>query len=63
MVRTQKKLESPYIRFVTVSGTLASPGWPLPPKALEGLDDLGLDDDVTASFLGGNAARVFRINQ
>jgi uncharacterized protein len=32
-------------------------------KALEGLDDLGLDDDAKAAFLGGNAARVFRINQ
>ena len=32
-------------------------------KALEGLGDLGLDDDAKASFLGGNAARVFGINQ
>ena len=32
-------------------------------KAPEGLDDLGLDADAKASFLGGNAARVFRINQ
>ena len=32
-------------------------------KALEGLDDLGLDDDAKASFLGGNAAHVFGINQ
>jgi hypothetical protein len=32
-------------------------------KALEGLDDLGLDADAKASFLGGNAAGVFRINQ
>jgi predicted TIM-barrel fold metal-dependent hydrolase len=32
-------------------------------KALEGLGDLGLDDDAKASFLGGNAARVFRLNQ
>ena len=32
-------------------------------KALEGLDDLGLDADAKASFLGGNVARVFRINQ
>jgi uncharacterized protein len=31
-------------------------------KALEGLDDLGLDADAKASFLGGNAARVLRIN-
>ena len=32
-------------------------------KALEGLGDLGLDDDAKASFLGGNAARVFGINR
>jgi predicted TIM-barrel fold metal-dependent hydrolase len=31
-------------------------------RALEGLDDLALDADAKASFLGGNAARVFRIN-
>lgn len=28
-------------------------------KALEGLNDLGLDEDTKALFLGGNAARVF----
>jgi predicted TIM-barrel fold metal-dependent hydrolase len=28
-------------------------------RALEGLDDLGLDDRTRALFLGGNAARVF----
>jgi uncharacterized protein len=32
-------------------------------KALEGLDDLGLDADAKSCFLGGNAARVFGINQ
>jgi uncharacterized protein len=31
-------------------------------KALEGIDDLELDTDAKACFLGGNAARVFRIN-
>ena len=31
-------------------------------KALEGFDDLGLDADAKTCFLGGNAARVFRIN-
>jgi hypothetical protein len=36
---------------------------PTAAKALEGLDDLGLDADAKASFLDGNAARVFRINQ
>lgn len=28
-------------------------------KALEGLNDLGLDDETKALFLGGNSARVF----
>jgi len=31
-------------------------------KALEGLNDLGLDDKTRALFLGGNAARVFGLN-
>jgi hypothetical protein len=31
-------------------------------RRLEGLEDLGLDADTKASFLNGNAARVFRIN-
>lgn len=30
-----------------------------PKRALEGLDDLGLDAEATALFLGGNAQRVF----
>jgi len=33
----------------------------LPRKALEGLDDLGLDDEASDLFLRGNAERVFRI--
>ncbi|MDD1520771.1 MULTISPECIES: amidohydrolase family protein [Bradyrhizobium] len=33
-----------------------------PAKALEGLNDLGLDDETRALFLGGNAARVFGLN-
>jgi len=32
-----------------------------PGKALEGLESLGLDEKATSSFLGLNAARVFRI--
>jgi predicted TIM-barrel fold metal-dependent hydrolase len=31
-------------------------------EALEAIDDLGLDADAKAYFLGGNAARVFRID-
>ena len=30
-------------------------------KALEGLDELGLDQEASELFLGGNAARVFKI--
>jgi hypothetical protein len=32
-----------------------------PAKALEGLDSLGLDDEVRPLFLGGNGVRVFRL--
>jgi predicted TIM-barrel fold metal-dependent hydrolase len=31
-------------------------------KALKGLDDLALDDEIKALFLGGNSARVFGLN-
>lgn len=34
-----------------------------PAKALEGLDELGLDAEAKALFLGGNAVRVFKIGQ
>jgi predicted TIM-barrel fold metal-dependent hydrolase len=30
-------------------------------KALEGLDELGLDQEALELFLGGNAAHVFKI--
>ncbi|HYF27725.1 MAG TPA: amidohydrolase family protein [Baekduia sp.] len=35
--------------------------WPMiaPDRALEGLDDLGLDREARGSFLGANAARLF----
>ena len=32
-----------------------------PAKALEGLDDLGLDAEARSLFLGGNAERVFKL--
>jgi len=37
--------------------------WPMIPlaRALEGLDALALPDSTRAAFLGGNAARVFRL--
>jgi predicted TIM-barrel fold metal-dependent hydrolase len=33
----------------------------MPARALESIDALGLDDQAKAMFLGGNAARVFRL--
>jgi len=38
--------------------------WPMiaPRKALEGLDELGLDAEARELFLAGNAARVFKLN-
>ena len=33
-----------------------------PGKALEGIEQLGLDEQALALFLGGNAARVFRLD-
>ena len=43
------------------SRVLFGTNWPMlsPGRCLEHLDDLGLDDETTALFLGGNAARVF----
>jgi len=37
--------------------------WPMipPKKALEGLDELGLDEEARELFLSGNAARVFKL--
>ena len=32
-----------------------------PQQALEGLDDLRLDEEARALFLGGNARRVFAL--
>jgi uncharacterized protein len=50
-----------YLRAHGAAKVLFGSNWPMiaPRKALEGLDELGLPDDVRAAFLGGNAARVF----
>jgi uncharacterized protein len=39
--------------------------WPMisPARCLAGLDNLGLDDQARRLFLGGNAARIFRLTQ
>jgi hypothetical protein len=38
--------------------------WPMiaPKKALEGFDELGLDEEARDLFLSGNAARVFKLS-
>jgi len=33
-----------------------------PAKALEGIEDAGLDDEARRLFLGGNAARAFTLD-
>jgi predicted TIM-barrel fold metal-dependent hydrolase len=33
----------------------------MPDHALDGLDDLGLDDEARADYLHGNAERVFKL--
>jgi hypothetical protein len=33
----------------------------LPQKALQGLDDLGLNEAGKASFLGGTTKRIFKL--
>jgi len=52
-----------YMRRHGRNNVLFGTNWPMiaPAHALEGLDELGLDPDVRAAFLGGNAARVFRL--
>jgi len=52
-----------YMRAHGRSKVLFGSNYPmiLPEKALEGIDTLGLDADAKALFLGGNAARVFKL--
>jgi predicted TIM-barrel fold metal-dependent hydrolase len=53
-----------YLRGHGRHKVLFGSNWPMiaPAKALASLDDLGLIDEVRALFLGGNAARVYRLN-
>lgn len=50
-----------YLRGPGRTRVLFGTNWPMlsARRCLERLDDLGLDDDARALFLGGNAARVF----
>jgi len=52
-----------YLRGHGASKLLFGTNYPMiePAKALEGLEALGLDDRSRSAFLGGNAARIFRI--
>ena len=52
-----------YLQSRGKTKVLFGTNWPMisPQKALEGLDALGLEDDVRLSFLSGNAGRVFKL--
>ncbi len=52
-----------YMRHHGRAKVLFGTNYPMiaPAKALEGLDALGLDDQVKALFLGENARRVFKL--
>jgi len=52
-----------YIRSNGAAKVLFGTNYPMiaPEKALEGLDALGLTENIKAAFLGTNAARIFRL--
>ena len=52
-----------YIRSHGAAKVLFGTNYPMitPEKALEGIDGLGFTEEIKAAFLGGNAARVFRL--
>ncbi|WP_065755826.1 amidohydrolase family protein [Bradyrhizobium paxllaeri] len=52
-----------YLRSHGAAKVLFGTNYPMiaPDKALEGLDALNLTEEIKAAFLGGNAARVFRL--
>ncbi len=63
---TVKRYPPELVRFMTGHGrrkVLFGSNWPMiaPAKCLEGMDELGLDDEAKALFLGGNAVRVFGV--
>ena len=53
-----------YLRGHGAQKVLFGTNYPMltPAQALSGVDDLGLDEDAKAAFLGGNAARVFGLD-
>ena len=52
-----------YLRTHGRQKVLFGSNWPMiaPAKALQGLDELALDDETRAQFLAGNAQRVFNL--
>jgi predicted TIM-barrel fold metal-dependent hydrolase len=54
-----------YLRGPGRRRVLFGSNWPMitPADALERLDALGLDEETTAAYLGGNARRVFRLDE
>jgi len=52
-----------YLRGARCGQVMFGSNWPMiaPRKALEGLDDIGLDAATRAAFLAGNATRVFAL--
>ena len=65
---TVKRYPGELIRFMAGHGrhkVLFGSNWPMiaPARCLEGLDELGLDDEARYLFLSGNAARVFGLQQ
>lgn len=53
-----------YLRGRGRSRVLFGTNWPMlsASRCLQRLDELGLDAETTALFLGGNAERVFQLN-
>lgn len=61
------RLPPELVRYLQGSGrsrVMFGSNWPMlsPARALERLDDLGLDDDIRQRFLGANARRVFGLD-
>jgi len=60
---TRKMRLVAYLKTHGRDKVLFGTNWPMiaPRKALEGLADLAMTDEVAAAFLAGNASRVYRL--
>lgn len=61
------RLPRDFVDFLRGEGrtrVLFGTNWPMlsPGRCLRGLDDLGLDEETTDLFLGGNATRIFHLD-